>query len=75
METGSTLPKDHGQRRKSYLFFITGCILLGVAWAWGISDNPPAIVSMLLGLLALVLGIIYSLARSNKRKPAYQLLF
>jgi hypothetical protein len=75
MESGSALPKEHGQRRTAYLLFIAGAILLVVAAVMGISDNPPAIVSMLLGILALVLGIIYFFAKPGKRKPAYQLLY
>jgi hypothetical protein len=75
MESSSTLPREHGQRRKSYSLFIAGCILLGVAAVMGISDNPPAIAAMLLGLFALVLGIIYFFAKSSQRKPAAQLIY
>jgi uncharacterized membrane protein HdeD (DUF308 family) len=75
MKLGSALPKEHRQRRTSYLLFTAGCILLVVAFVMGTSDNPPAIVSMLLGLFALVLGIIYFFTKSGNRKPANQLLY
>jgi hypothetical protein len=52
-----------------------GCILLVIAFLIGVSDNPPGIVSMLVGFFLLVLGIIYWFVRSGKRKPAQQLLY
>jgi hypothetical protein len=75
MELGSALPKKQGQRRTAYLLFTAGCILLVLAFVMGTSDNPPAIVSMLLGLFALVLGIIYFFAVHGRRKPGLELLY
>ena len=75
MESGSALLQAHGQRRTSYLLFLTGCVLLVIASVIGIADNPPGIASMLLGSFALALGIIYFFGKSGNRKPAYQLLY
>lgn len=75
MESGSAVLNGHGQRRTSYFLFVAGCILLVIASVMGISDNPPAIVSMLVGFFALVLGIVYFFTQSSRRKPAYQLLY
>jgi hypothetical protein len=75
MESGSALPRKHGQRGTSYLLLGGGCILLVVAFIMGISDNPPAIASMLLGMFAMVLGAFYFFAKSSKRKPGQQLLY
>jgi len=75
MESVSALLERHGQRQTSYLLFVASIILLVMASVMGIADNPPAIVSMLLGLFALVLGIVYFFAKSSSRKPAYQLLY
>lgn len=75
MQSGSALPKGHGQRRTSYFLFFAGCVLLALASVMGIADNPPAIGSMLLGSFALLLGIVYFFAKSGRRNPAYQLLY
>jgi hypothetical protein len=75
MESVSALLERHGQRHTSYLLFVASVILLVMASVMGIADNPPAIVSMLFGLFALVLGIVYFFAKSSSRKPAYQLLY
>jgi hypothetical protein len=74
MELSSVLLQAHGQRRTSYLLFAAGCILLVIAFVMGINDNPPGIVSVLLGSFVLALGIIYFFAKSSRR-PAYQLLY
>jgi hypothetical protein len=75
MQSGSALPKEHGQRRTSYLLLAAGCVLLTVTAVMGINDNPPAIALGLLGALALVLGIVYFFAQPGQRKPALQLLY
>ncbi|HVP46439.1 MAG TPA: hypothetical protein VMT32_07645 [Bryobacteraceae bacterium] len=75
MESVSAHLKEHGVRRESYLFFVAGCVLLVIASVIGITDNPPGVGSMLLGLFALALGVVYFFAKSSGRKPAYQLLY
>ena len=75
MDTSSALPEKRDQRKWSYLLLAAGCVLLVTAFLIGISDNPPGIVLMLAGFLAVVLGIVYRFARSGKRKPAHQLLY
>jgi drug/metabolite transporter (DMT)-like permease len=69
-------PQDEQSRRKlSYVLLAIGCILLVIAFLIGVGDNPPGIVSMLVGFFLLVLGIIYRFGKSGKRKPAQQLLY
>ena len=75
MDTSSTFLEKPNQRKWSYLLLAAGCVLLVTAFLIGISDNPPGIVSMLAGLLAVVLGIVYRFAKSGKRKPSLQLLY
>jgi uncharacterized membrane protein HdeD (DUF308 family) len=73
--TMDTKPEKQNQRKWAYVLLAAGVLLLVGAFSIGISDNPPAIVAMLGGLFALVLGVIYAFARSDKRKPAGQLLY
>lgn len=75
MESGAALPKERNSRRTSYFLFAAGCVLLVAASVLGISDNPPGIVSVLLGCFTLALGIIYFFARSGSRSPGQQLLY
>jgi hypothetical protein len=75
MDTSPALPEEQSRRKLSYVFLAIGCILLIIAFLTGISDNPPGIVSMLVGLFLLLLGIIYRFGKSRKRKPAQQLLY
>lgn len=67
MDTNSTAPEDKGYRRLSYAFLVAGCILLIVAYLVGISDNPPAIVAMLLGGFLIILGLFYRFVRAGIR--------
>ena len=75
MDTGSPLPEEQSRRKLSYGFLAMGCILLVMAFLVGVGDNPPGIVSILVGFFLLVLGIIYRIGKSGKRKPAQQLLY
>jgi len=75
MDTGSAVPENHSYRKMAYVLFAIGCILLVLAFVIGITDNPPGIVSMLVGSLAIVLGIIYGAAKSGRRTPGRQLLY
>jgi len=75
MDTNPVLPEEQSRRKLSYVLLAIGCILLVIAFLIGVSDNPPGIVSMLVGFFILVLGIIYRFAKSGKRKPAQQLLY
>lgn len=75
MDTSPALPEEQRRRKLSYALLAIGCILLVIAYLIGVSDNPPGIVSMLVGFFLLVLGIIYRFGKSGKRKPAQQLLY
>ena len=81
MELGLALTKEQGQRRKACLLSTAGCILLVLAYVIGTSDtpraiaNPLAIASMLLGMFALVLGIIYFFVVHPRRRPGFELLY
>ncbi len=75
MDTSSVSPQRPDRRRWSYAFLIAGCILLIVAYFLGVSDNPPGIVSMIGGLLALVLAIVFRLRTKGTRTIGQQLLY
>lgn len=75
MDTSSPLPEEQSRRKLSYVLLAIGCILLVIAFLIGVGDNPPGIVSMLVGFFLLVLGTIYRFGKSGKRKPAQQLLY
>lgn len=75
MDTESASPEILRNRTTASALLAAGCILLTLAYLIGISDNPPGIVSMLAGFFAVVLGIIYGVAKSGQRKPAQQLLY
>ena len=49
---------EYNLRGKSYLLLGAGCLLFVMAAIVGIADNPPGIVSMLLGVFVLALGIV-----------------
>ena len=75
MEPDSAHLKEYSLRRKSYVLFLAGCILLLIASVMGITDNPPAVALMLLGSFTLALGFFVFFGKSSRRKPAYQLLY
>jgi hypothetical protein len=67
--------EEHRYRRMSYPLIVIGCILLVIAFLVGISDNPPGIVSMLVGFFAVVVGVVFLLVKPGRRTPAQQLLY
>jgi hypothetical protein len=75
MDTSSALLERRNRQKRSYLCLAAGGVLLVAAYFIGISDNFPGIVSMLAGFFAVVLGIVYRFAKSDKRKPSRQLLY
>lgn len=75
MDTPPTTPEGQGRRKLAYLFLVSGLILLVLAYLIGVSDNPPGIVSMLLGGFSVILGIFYFFGSSSGRKPAHELLY
>ena len=75
MDTTPALPEEHSSGKMPFVLLAIGCILLVIAYVVGINDNPPGIVSMLVGFFLLVLGIVYRFGKSGKRKPAQQLLY
>ncbi len=75
METEQASHVEQSHRTWSYGLLAVGVVLLVVAYLVGISDNPPGIASMLLGIFALILGIVYRVAKWGKRNPAQQLLY
>jgi hypothetical protein len=75
MDTDSALPENLSNRKMAFVLFAVGCIVLVLAFIIGITDNPPGIVSMLVGFFAVALGIIYGVAKSGRRTPAHQLLY
>lgn len=70
-----TTPEGQGRRKLSYLFLAIGVILLVLAYLIGISDNPPGIVSLMLGGFSVILGIFYLFRKSSGRKPAHEFLY
>jgi hypothetical protein len=75
METVAAVPPKHPYRRTGYVFLAAGCVLIVLAALVGMNDNPPAIVCMFAGLLAVALGIIYWASKAGGRKPLHQLLY
>ena len=75
MDTGSISPGHPTRRTWSYVYFVAGCILLILAYLIGITDNPPGIVAMLGGMLALVLAIAFLVGTKGTRTPGQQLLY
>lgn len=75
MNTSSALPQDPRSRRLPYVLLAGGCILFALAFAIGVSDNPPGVLAMLAGFFAVALGITYRFGRSTERGPARQLLY
>ncbi len=75
METNPTVPEERGRRILTILLLAIGCILLAVSYAIGVSDNPPGIVSLILGGFSVVTGIFYLFGKSGGRTPARELLY
>ncbi len=75
METSPVVPEARPRRRLSYMFLAIGCILLVIAFLVGISDNPPGILSMFLGVFSVILGIVYLIGKSAGRKTSRELLY
>lgn len=75
MNTGPASREMYRYRTTAYLLLAAGCTLLIFASLIGISDNPPGIVSLVAGSVAVVLGIFSGAARSGPRKPAHQMLY
>ncbi len=68
-------PETQRHRTTAYVLLTAGGFLLVLAFVIGVSDNPPGIVALLVGFFAVVLGIIFNLAKPGIRKPAHQLLY
>ncbi|MGA9115725.1 MAG: hypothetical protein WB626_03010 [Bacteroidota bacterium] len=62
-------------RNKSFLWLATGCICLAVAGLIGISDNPPGILALFLGFVAVILGLATLFGGNGGRSPAHQVLY
>jgi hypothetical protein len=75
MNASFPLAEEHNHRKWSYWLLAIGCALLVLTFVIGINDNPPGAVSMLAGLFAVILGIVYRVGMWGKRKPAQQLLY
>ena len=75
MEPVTAVPPAHPYRNTGYVALAVGCALLAFAALAGMSDNIPAIVCMLAGLLAVALGIIYLASTGGGRTPLLQLLY
>jgi hypothetical protein len=75
MDTEQASQAEQSHRRWSYALLALGVVLLVVAYFVGITDNPPGIASMLLGVFALILGVVYRVAKWGRRNPAQQLLY
>jgi hypothetical protein len=75
VEKDAEVSESRNYRRTGVLLLVAGGILLALAAIIGITDNVPGIVSMLAGLFAVALGIIYFFATSGRRTPGGQLLY
>lgn len=75
METQTVSPGDKRRRGLSLGFLIGGAALLGIAALVGISDNPPGIVAMLLGICSLIVGGFMLMGRQRNRTVGQELLF
>ncbi len=75
MDTAPAVPADQSRRRMSYLFFGLGVVLFVLAYFIGVSDNPPGIISLILGMFLIVLAIAYRVGKPAGRKPAQELLY
>jgi drug/metabolite transporter (DMT)-like permease len=74
-KTPSTMPQKSGLRKMSYLLITVGIVLLAVAFFVGLADNPPGILSMLIGGFAVILGAVFLAKKSGTRTIAQQLLY
>jgi hypothetical protein len=59
----------------SIWLLVAGLVLLIIAAIAGISDNIPAITAMLVGLLAVVMGVIFRMRKSGDRSLSRQILY
>lgn len=66
---------EQSSRRMSWGSFLIGIILFVAAILVGISDNPPASLSLLAGFFGIVLGLLYRFGKPGKRSPAQQLVY
>jgi hypothetical protein len=74
-ETPSTMSQKSGLRKMSYLLIAVGIVLLVVAFLVGTTDNPPGILSTLVGAFAVILGVVFRAKKSGTRTLAQQLLY
>ncbi len=75
MDTRPAPSEEPSRLKLSYLFLAIGCILLIIAYVIGISDNPPGIVSMLLGGCSFILGLFYRFGKSRGRTSGQEFLY
>ena len=75
MATTPTVPERIRSNTMSFVFLAVSVMLFQVAYVAGINDNPPGIVALLAGFVALILAGIYRFGKSGKRTPAQQLLY
>lgn len=75
MNTTARSSEGHLSHGLSYALLAAGCILLAIAFLAGIADNPPGIVCLLGGSLAVLLGFVFLFQRHQTRRPGQQLLY
>jgi hypothetical protein len=73
--TSSASPEEKSRRGWAYGLLVGGCILSAVAYLVGINDNPPGIVSMLLGAFGIASGLLLRFGRLRGLKPGQELLY
>jgi F0F1-type ATP synthase assembly protein I len=75
MDSNPAVPESPDRRKQAYALLAVGCVLVAKAFVIGLSDNPPGILSLLLGGFAVIMGIFYRFAKPKGRKPAHEFLY
>jgi len=75
MDMTPTLPEKRRSNTMSFVFLALSVILFVAAYLIGINDNPPGIVALLAGFVAVILAGFYRFGKPGKRTPVQQLLY
>lgn len=75
MDSNPAVPESPDRRKQAYALLAVGCVLMAMAFVIGLTDNPPGILSLLLGGFAFIMGIFYRFAKPKGRKPAHEFLY
>jgi hypothetical protein len=70
---GTTHPK--ARMKSNIILFISGALFFAISLIWGITDNIPSILLLLIGLCFMLYSVLRNFGTKKTLKPGLQLLY